>query len=811
MKRKIALTIALFFISFSILLAKSETAKISGKFEDSDGTPAAFTTVVLLNTDSVLVKVDYTSDEGNYAFDGILPGKYRIKTSNIEFRDYIGDFFNVEAGDEINFETVTLLPAVTELEEIEVRATRPLVEVHPDKTVFNVSESINATGSDALEVLRKAPGVILDNNDNIILQGKSGVIIYIDGKRTYLSGTDLISMLRNMSADQIESIEIITNPSAKYDAQGSSGIIDIKLKRDKNLGFNATVSGQANLGEKDRYNGGVNFNYRDKKSNLYGNYNYHDNEGLNYERFRKSMNNYYLDQNSNNTWNHRGHDIRTGYDYFINEKHTIGTVLEGNFSKNGGTTYSNTPILNTDTDIVENVLISDGYRNGDTENLKVNINYQFKSANGNTLSFDGDYGVYDMYRTSYLPNTYYDADETEIVDERNFTDEQNTRIDIRTFKGDYETTLFGGKFATGFKYSNVLTDNDYKFFMLEDEVKIPDLDRTSRFNYEEIVYAAYGTYYGKIGEKTNYNIGLRVEKTDSKGVLESEKATEDDNVVRSYTNLFPSGGISHTVNDKNMLSFNYSRRIDRPNYQNLNPFEFKLDELTFRKGNPFLNPQYSHNLQINHSFKQKLNSSVSYTITKDFFAQILDTAGQKGSLISEQNIADATNLSLNMNYNTDIAKWWNVFTSGTLYHSEYESMLEVDHINVNVTAFNLYLQNTFLLPADISMEISGWYNSPSVWGGTIKTEDMWSLNAGLKRSFFEDRCNLSLSIQDIFKSQEWAGESDYNGLEMRGNGGWDSRRFIVKLDYKLGNQNVKKARNRSTGLEEESKRIGSNN
>ncbi len=802
--------VALIILSTAPFLtfAKNDSGTIAGKFIDESGEPAAFTTVILLDTDSSMIKVDYTTDLGEFKFSAIQPGKYRLKTSNIEFREYLGDFFELTAGDELTLTTITLSPAVTELQEVEVRAARPLVEIHPDKTVFNVSESINATSSDALEVLRKAPGVVLDNNDNIILRGKSGVIIYIDGKQTYLAGTDLIAMLRNMTADQIESIEIITNPSAKYDAAGSAGIINIKLKRDKNLGFNSTVSAQADLGQKNRYNTGINFNYRDKKSNLYGHYNYHDNEGLSYENYNKRINNFEMDQKSNDTWSHAGHDIRSGLDYFINDKHTVGTVLEGNFSNQGGTSYSRTPITNINMGGLESILVSDGYRNGTTDNLKINLNYQFKTAKGQNLSFDADYGYYSTERQNYLPNAYYNPGETEIIDERNYTDDQQTRIDIRTFKGDYETGLLNGRFSTGFKYSNVTTDNDYKFFFIDGENLVPDVDRTSQFFYTEMVYAAYGSYYGKIGEKTNYNLGLRVERTESDGQLESEKATADDDVVRSYTDFFPSGGISRNFNENNTVSVNYSRRIDRPNYQNLNPFEFKLDELTFRRGNPFLNPQYTHSFQITHSFRQKLNTGVTYSLTQDFFAQILDTAGVNGSLISEQNIADARNISLNTSYNTDITKWWSIFTNGTLYNASYQSTLERDEIDVDVTAFNFYLQNNFLLPKGFRMELSGWYNSPSVWGGTIRMNEMWSMDAGLKKSILDDRCNISMSVQDIFKSQQWSGVSNYNGLEFNAHGGWDSRRFRVKVDFKLGNQNVKKVRNRSTGLEEESKRIG---
>lgn len=804
------IVILLVLCSFSLTaFSKAGDGVITGKFIEESGDPAAFTTVVLLNTDSVLVKVNYTDETGKFIFTNVEPGKYRIKNSSLQNKEYISDFFELEAGEEIKMGAITLSAAVKKLEEVEVRAAKPLIEIEPDKTVFNVSSSINAAGSDAMEVLRKAPGVVIDNNDNIILQGKTGVKIYIDGKESHLSGEDLVAMLRNMSADQIEAIEIITNPSAKYDAEGGAGIINIRLVRNKNLGFNASVSGEAAIGQRESYNGNVNFNYRTKDSNLYGHYNYHDNTGLNNELLTKELQGFYMKQYSRNTWNHNGHDIRTGYDYFINKNHTIGTVIEGNFSDNGGSLFSRTPIRIAETGEIDNILVAESSRAGETDNVKVNLNYQWAHDNGNKLNVDADYGFYEMERQGFMPNTYYNASETEIIEENIYTDDQKTTIDIKTFKGDYETNWLNGKWALGFKVSDVSTDNGYKFYREEDGAPVLNTDRSSDFKYDENVYAAYATYYGKIKEKISYNLGVRMESTASEGQLESEKVTANDNVKRSYTDLFPSGGISYSMNENNMFSANYSRRIDRPNYQDLNPFEFKLDEITFRRGNPFLDPQYTHSVQVNHSFKHKLNTSLSYSLTNDYFAQILDTTGEKGSMISQQNIADAKNLSMNVSYNTDLTKWWNLFTNANIYHARYQTTLEHDRINVNITAYNIYMQNNFLLPAKFRMEVSGWYNSPSVWGGTFKTEEMWAVDLGLKRTFWDDRCDLTLSLQDVFKSQEYAGNSDYNGLKAAIRGGWDSRRVKVKLTFRLGNQEVKKARNRKTGLEEEAGRVNS--
>lgn len=799
-------------ISLVILCSLSSIAQsvnsISGKFLEENGDPAAFTTVVLLDTDSTLVKVESTDEQGAFTMSEIKAGKYRLMTRSLQYNNYLSDYFKLESGQSKKFDPITLVNSVNELEDVEVRATRPLVDIQPDKTVFNIENSLNATGADAMELLRKAPGVVIDNNDNIILQGKNGIKVYIDGKPSYLSGEELVSMLRGMTADQIESIEIITNPSAKYDAEGNAGIINIVLKRNKNLGFNGKVSANARIGEKKQYSGNFNYNYRSQKMNIYGNYGYHNNEGSGYSNFYKQLNGFTLDQHGEWDWYHNGHDLRTGLDYLINDKQTIGVVLQGNISDNGNKNYSRTPIANPDNQI-ENILIAENERDGTTDNVKVNLNYQIKNDDGTSVNFDADYGYFWRSRDGFLPNRYYDPQENEILEERIFSDAQDTRIDIKTLKGDYESKLAGGNLTSGLKYSNVGTKNSYDYFIHNNDQVSRDIDRSSDFDYTEIIYAAYSTYSGKIGDKLTYNAGLRVERTESEGILDSEKSSANENVTRSYTDFFPSGGIAYNISKSNNLSFNYSRRIDRPNYQDLNPFEFKLDELTFRRGNPFLKPQYTNNFQLNHSFKHKLNTSITYSITNDFFAQITDTVGQKSSMISQQNIADAQNIGLNTSYNTDITKWWNVFTNFNLFHVRYDTDYKNVNIKLNATTYNIYLQNSFNLPADIKMELSGWYNSPSIWGGTFETGDMWSVDLGLKRSVWNERMFITMGVQDIFKTQKWDGISEYGGLRIEGDGGYDSRRFTVKVDFKFGNQNVKKIRdNRKTGLEEESERIG---
>ncbi|MDN5203789.1 TonB-dependent receptor [Fulvivirgaceae bacterium BMA10] len=804
------LLLSLLVIVFVPAMAQNNNGTISGKVLETSGSAVSFATMVLLNSDSVMVKADYTRDDGAFSFANIPSGSYRVQLRSIQFEPYISKIFELGSGENLKLPTITAKTAVTQLENVQVTAARPLVEVQPDKTVFNVENSVNATGNDALELLRKAPGVIVDNNDNVILQGKSGVRIYIDGKPTQLRGEDLVAMLRSMRSEDMESIEIITNPSAKYDAEGNAGIINLKLKRDKNLGLNATLTAGYDIGIHDRYNGGINFNYRNKKKNVFGSYNHYDNGGENNVDLEKQLNGFFLDQRSKIIWKNKGNNFRFGSDYFINKKHVLGFVVNGTISERKTTNTSTTPIGSLNTGIVDQILQADNVRNFSTDNFGANINYQFKGEKGTSINVDADYGYYWNTGGTYQPNVYTDPTGEVVELERIFSDDQLTRIDIKTFKVDYERPLGKGKLSAGIKWSDVETQNNFDFFSVEGDVKTRDIDRSSDFNYREKVAAAYATYFTKLSEKVTFSGGVRMEHTDSDGRLESDKVNQNDRVAQTYTDLFPSGGFTYQLNKMNKFALNYSRRIDRPSYQDLNPFEFKLDELTFQQGNPFLSPQYTHSFQLSHTYKYRLNTQLSFSATNNFFAQVVDTTGQKGSLLKQQNIADAKNYGLNISYPFDVNKWWSVYGNFNLFHATYDANIEGVRINLDATTYNIFVQNNFVLPSNFRVELSGWYNSPSIWGGTFLTERMWSMSFGVRKSIWKDRGQIRFQIADIFRTQEWEGRSDYGGLVVNGNGGNDSRRFKFGFTYRIGNQEVKAARKRKTGLEAEKNRIKEN-
>ena len=318
--------------------AQSGTGTIKGNLKEENGTPATFVTLMLLDSDSVMIKADFSKDDGSFTFQNIIPGEYRIQVNSIQYKYIASENFTLVEGEVKELPEIHLMASVKELAEVQITASKPMIEVQPDKTVFNVESSPNASGSDGMELLRKSPGVLVDNNDNIILQGKSGVRIFIDGKPTQLSGEDLTAMLRGMQSDQIESIEIITNPSAKYDAAGNAGIINIKLKRDKNLGTNATLTtnysggiGIKNIEDenvyKDRATGSINLNHREKIVSLFGSFNYSDSEGWNHQAIRRNQEGLFFRQNGDRQWTYNGYGYRGGADFYLNSKNTIGVVF----------------------------------------------------------------------------------------------------------------------------------------------------------------------------------------------------------------------------------------------------------------------------------------------------------------------------------------------------------------------------------------------------------------------------------------------------------------------------------------------------
>ena len=817
-----------FFCFFLFLLGNTiaqDNAKITGKVLDLDGENLSFANVLLnASADSTLVKVEVSDDDGNFTFFNIPAGDYFISMSYVGMADYSGTSFVLNQGENKTLESIKVQGMGEELEEVTVTAKRPMIEVKPDKIVFNIEGSINAAGNNALELLRKSPGVVLDNNENITLMGKSGVRVYINDRPSRLGADDLANYLKTLDGNQIEAIEIITNPGARYEAEGNAGIINIRLKKNKNFGTNGSVSANASISidtleaDHPKLGANINLNHRNKFINAYGSYGYFDGKGFNYERLKRQNDGNFFDQAFNSTWDNQSHNYKIGLDYFINKKQTIGFLFNGNHSDNTDIGLNMTEIGQVSQSFTtDELLIANTDGNGPNNNYDMNLNYQFKGEEGIFWNMDADYGTYNSDGFNFYNNKISNYISNEIISNSDNDDVRSRQIDIYSFKIDHERKLGKGKLGLGLKTALVSTENSFDFFEgIGNERKLISA-RSNDFTYDENVNAVYGTYDTQLNQKWSTQLGLRVENSITKGELIAEQVSEDDLVEKNFTDYFPSIGFSYQHNQKNQFQFSYGRRIDRPNYQNLNPFVYLINELSFATGDPFLRPQYTHNVQVSHTFAYRFNTTLKFSHTTDLNTRFTDLnpeiVNDEGEIIGEiftwRNLQTQRHYSLSFSAPYTPKEWWNTFTNISLYRLENEGDYgEGKIVDIQANAANIYMQHTFTLPKDFTFELSGWANTPAIWGGNFETGSMWSLNVGLQKKMLQGNGTLKIGMDDIFRTAYWRAESTFGELFVEGFGGWDSQRVKLSFNYNFGNQKVK-SRKRSTGLEDEKKRTSS--
>jgi iron complex outermembrane receptor protein len=792
-------------VGLAMLCQISAQNNISGQLLDDNKSAISFANVILhLASDSTMIKVETTDLDGYFELKNIPTNSYWLTASYVGLSDYNSEVFQLN-DEPLQLGAIQMEATDNELSVVTVVASRPILEIKPDKLVFNVEGSVNAAGSDGLELLRKAPGVVIDNNDNISLAGKNGVQIFINGKASPLSGDDLAAYLRNLRSEDIDNIEIITNPSSKYDAEGNAGIINLVMKKDQRLGANGRLNLGVSQGIKLRYNGGISGNYKNKKVNVFGGFNSGHYAGINDFDLYREQANAVFNQVSERDFEGEYYSYNAGLDYFINDKNTIGILIDGSTGDERESLISKTYISDTPTASIDSILVAETKTTEDPFRMNNNINYQLKLDKDKNLNMDLDYGIYKSREIQDQPNFYKNATEDVILFERIFMNYSNTDINIGTFKIDYDQPLGKGKIEMGMKSSFVQTDNLFNVFRVEEGIEILEEDRSRKFKYIENVNAVYSAYQIQIKD-VGIQLGLRVEQTYSKGDLTANISSENDLVERKYIDFFPSLGIAYKANDNHSLQFNYSRRLQRPNYQDLNPFQMQLDELVFQRGNPFLNPEYSNSVKVSHVFKSRLNSSLSYTHTKDMITELILQEDNK-IFNTKRNIANQQNINMTIAAPFPITKWWNTFTnisSSYIKNSTFNPETNLQE-NLDIFLFSAYIQNNFDLPWGMKLEISGWYNSPSLMG-FLKMEQMYSIDAGIQKSLLDGKAKLKLGIDDIFYSQRWRAENQYGVDYARAIGKNDSRKVKLNFSYSFGNQKVK-SRRRNVGNEDESNRL----
>ncbi|MEQ8237831.1 MAG: outer membrane beta-barrel family protein [Cyclobacteriaceae bacterium] len=802
---RIAFAICL-LISQIQVLGQSNQSQIKGRILDQNKQPVAYATAALYNTDSVLIKGEISNLDGYFTLNNIKENTYYLMVNHVEFAPKYVNNIEVSANNMINVGNIALSEQSVELSGVTVTAKRQMIEVLPDKMVFNVSSTVNASGNNGLELLSKAPGVIIDPDNNVILQGKSGVRIFINGRPSRLSGTDLTTFLESLQSDNIEKIELITNPSAKYEAEGNAGIINIELKKNVNLGYNGNFVHSYSKGSAARMSNGITINYGKNKLGFTANATRFDNSF--YEGFRDitDQSGYNLRLKSDEFKDRVGYNLTSSITYDLSKSHSINIsggaiTTTGDYDGN-----SRTNITNLENNAENRLLRSQQLTNYTSSNHNVNLNYRWKISDNSSLSSDFSYGKFKKDNNVYQPNTYFDESGTKEIAQINNAFAPNTDIDLYSAKLDYEKKFDNITLSSGVKYYEVQTKNQFTVSDVVDGVYTVNEAQSNTFDYTEQVGAIYVIGDFTLFDKFKMNAGIRMEQTASQGILESTQATENDNVKRNYLNFFPNVSVAHDF-QKSKISLGFGKRITRPGYQDLNPFESKQSELSIWKGNPFLNPNYITNYQVTYTYNNALVISNIYSITEGYFARILEIVDETGTIIIPRNMRRSTVNGLSVSYPFVLTDWWEASAFAIYNWSTFQGEFENTEIDISTQIYNLRIQNTFELPWAVTANLSAYYNSPFIWRGSIEIKEFYGIDFGVRKDFFDGQLQIRLTGSDIFNTgSDFDYLGDYGGIYSIGTYMSDNHRFGFGLTYKFGNQKIKKQQN-SNAMDDELNRL----
>lgn len=806
------LLLSTIYVSYYINTAKAQTNPtftLKGKMTSAQNTKLDEVNIYLVKAaDQALVKSELTNTDGTFILEKIPAGNYKLITQSLSFAKYESALINLNA--DLDLGTITLQGVTTSLKEVTVTGSKPFIQQQYDKTVLNVSSSISAVGNTALEVLSKAPGITIDQNDNIAMRGKQGVMVMIDGKQVPMSGQDLANMLKSMQATQIDKIDLITNPSAKYDAAGNAGIIDIRLKKGSNTGTNGNVTLSFGQGKYMKTNPSFNFNHRSKVTNVFGSYNYGFNKNFNqldiYRDFfsdadqltgRNNYNNYFKFQFNN-------HNARVGSDFYLNNNIILGFSANGSYSNGAVNSDSFAKSYNgaaQQTGSFNTIGTNKPARN----NNSLNINYRHTlDINGKMLTADFDYASFGSNEIQNNLTSYQNMGGGPSQSPYQLRGNLSGDLTIKSFKIDYQQHFkpLQAKIELGIKNSWVNSDNDVQFFNLSNGGSVLDLDKSNHFIYDENINAAY-INASRSWKKLSLQLGLRLENTIANGLQVTDQTTFD----RNYTQLFPSGYLGYKFSENNDLGLSLSRRINRPSYRQLNPFKVFLDPLTYSTGNPYLKPELSNSFELTYTYQQQYITKLGYSRTTDNILTILSPDGKPNSVIqTNRNLATFDYFNLSFGFPLRIGKWLNSTNNALAYYGIYRGNVVNTNLNASRLSFNLNTNNIITINQNLTAEISANYQSRGYYG-PLDIKGNWGLNLGLQKQLLAKKASLKLSVSDIFYTTKIDAFTKLSGYSEQFYQARDSRFATLSFNYRFGSSQVANSR-RAGAADEEKRRAG---
>ncbi|WP_044000686.1 outer membrane beta-barrel protein [Hymenobacter swuensis] len=803
--------LALFFWLLSTAPAWAQGVTITGQVLGEGPAPVEFATVVLLKAqDSTHVTATTTDATGAFSLPGVAAGSYLLKTSFIGFSSDSRPV-QVTAGEPVARLTVRLAANhATALKEVTITATRPTIIQKPDRMIVNISNTVLASGYTALEVLEKSPGIYVNpKSESITLNGKGATVI-LDGKKTYMSEADLAVFLKGLQSNEVQQIELITSPGARYDAEGPGGVINIVTKKGLQDGTKATVTAGGAFTKNSRQNLGLSLNHRRGAMALSAGYTLSARQVTTTEQNRLD----YLDEATGqvltthktdlvNPSRSLAHNYRAGLDWTLSPRTSVNLYLRGFTSDKTRNATAATQLLRYAATPDSTLLSLTDTKYGTTQ-YSSNLGLRHTIDSVRTISADLDYSNYDSRQTNLIVNSFTTPEGKNLAPGISLRNVLPTAIQILAAQTDYEQTIGTHKLEAGLKFSRVETDNDARYEKLDREIDwVNDPQRTNYFSYKENIMAAYLSYSGKIN-KLDYRIGGRLENTQSEGHLVTSNILNK----RNYTNFFPSILLNQAVGKDDFLSLNYSRRLQRPSYQDLNPFIYFQDIYSYSQGNPFLRPEYANNIDLTYTVNGTYVIAAGYSRTNNLISWVTQRE-TPNSLVTQSR---AENLNSQSQYGLTITApyapfaWWNISNFFNGYYSIY-SLQSTENAPQTIRGFSgVYgMTNDFKIKGGWNASVSGYFQSPAPYG-VSRNRGQYSVNLGLQKKFLADRLALRVVYNDVLKTSRALTDTRFSNLRTRSLYRWDSNFLQATLTYSFGNQKIKaSSKSRNASGDEESR------
>ncbi len=758
-------------------IAQSDKFSIKGKVHETESVPVEFATIALYALpDSVLVKGVVADENGYYRVADIKPGNYYLVVTNFGYMKTYTPVISVTREQPHVTHDVMLPVEVTESEGVVVQGSRSLIKQEAGSTVVDIENNTLNAGLSLAEALKRVPGVTVDKDGKVKLKGKEGAMIMLDGKPLYMDAAQIGTLLKSIPADQVKEVEVLTSPSAKYDASGNAGVINIKLKKGAYEGLNGTANAAFGHGVYPKGSAGINLSYKKKNLSVSGGYQYN---------YKKNMEDYYTSRryteygdSSFNTHSRsrqpeHTHSILLNGSYELSAKGTL--LWDGNFMQERGfwDGTSKSLLYSPEAQVLSEFISEDRSRGGGY-NLNAGVGYKHKfDTTGTELSVGAEYKTMDRRSTQRLSTFYYDGMGNPV----GIPYEYNALIPVAltqwTMKADYTKILpWKIKMETGVKYNRIETNSDISSSLIP----------SNHFVYTENIPAAYMMLNRKLG-KWDLGGGLRAEQTQTRG----DQKSIDSTFTRKYLNFFPSASISYHATAKTTYTLLYSKRIQRPHYSDLNPFVYYSDPYNMYAGNPYLLPQYTHHTELTISnWNGVLLSTLNYSYMTQPKAQvwILDQ-NSLTTIYTTRNLTSQENIGVSFSLNTPVTKWWSMSNYFYLYNNRLTGDVGYGKVVVSRYSWQFNATHTFKLPYGISAELAGFYEAPHYWG-TMLYREVWQLSAGVQKKMWREKLSVKLSVNDMFWKHNYIGNGTFGSTEVNDGFKWDNRVVMLSLSYRFG-------------------------